>query len=285
MQREEIVNKFKTLSKQSIELVWVLAPIVVGRKYQEWGFKTLGEWIEEDLANKSDPSKNLVSRSYGYALCEVGRVFHGYKDRLNKLAVENKVGIRNLIEMVEYAKKGTPPSELVEMLESNKWTEHVADKKSDLRKVEIWLNEDDYKSLTMSATLYAVLYGHKNIQDSIKAMALSAIPDLVREYKASDSTYRRFDELIFDGLFRCKLCKDIPQAPTLHHLFPKSHGHGFGKLVVLCEEPCHYNIVQPQWQKFCKKWWMEPDEIQQKVDGIITQYGYIPETMLENEII
>lgn len=279
--RLQIQDKFRRLSKESIELAWALGPLYAEKgvlTLTKWGFESFGQWIMEDICNPDDPSRCFVSRSYAYELGSVGKTFYLYRNRIDELAGQNKIGIRRLIDLTSKIQQGTSLQDIENHLYLNQplpWEEEAKTPQSDPERLipyQVLVRKGDLGNFHLSLFLHALLAGNKDVHSAASDIILAELPRLLSQNLGQ---YERFRPWIMDGTFRCKLCKKVPVEPTIHHVLPVSLGFQYGPQVILCARPCHYDKVQPKWKRYCKAWGWDVDDLKAAVDEQIKQHGKI----------
>lgn len=285
----DVLGNIKKFSKNAIELAWTLGPVKAAGKsvLADWGFVSFNAWLTSEICNPKDPAKNLIARSYAYKLAAIGIVFWPIRNKVNQLVHEGKIGIAQLHTVANEVDAGrmtrNQANELVEqgLPLPEKTKEH---KKADSDEIVIpypfKIKKGDKVNFDIALKLYAVHNGLGSVNEAFNHWVLSELPNLQSLPLGRFEKFR--DRVYAEGTqsFSCKLCGNIPTEPTMHHVLPKSIGLGYGPLVLLCMEPCHYQVVQPRWEFYARMWGFDPialrDEAQDwlrmhKVDRDITK--------------
>lgn len=271
----DVITKIKSLGRSSISLAWLLADIKIDKTYQSWQYHSFNKWVDDAISNSTDPTKAIISKSYAYALADIGVVFRDYDTQIENLIDSNKVGISYLRDAAKLVKDGSDFEVILAIVlagqtlpKSDKSVEDGTEQGSTA--VESFVPKGDAENFQQSLVMFAMREGFKNTNDSLTGMVLSEYPELLNWIE--DSPMKKYLPLIKENKYFCQHCGSIPVNPTFHHVYPQSLGKGFGPQILLCWE-CHSVHIQPNWQKYLAKWLGDGAEerIKKEINEIITE--------------
>lgn len=258
-EKERVHKALRNLELNSIELAWVFADVSRKNLFIKWGYKTRSQWIEEEISNRRDPFRYFMTKAWAYQLMRMGEVFYDHREIVEML-IESRQ--KTLTDMVHYAMEiARGQYTLAQILDHignhTPLPETIFDAKTDPesempRSGEVYVRKADVDNFHVTLLMYAVVNGHKTINDALNGLVLSEYPSLLE--LLGSTMFDRYRYFIENQKFFCATCNEIPMQPTLHHMYPVSLGQGHGPLALLCWSPCHETIVQPQWEKFLVKW-------------------------------
>lgn len=244
MTHEEIQIKLNIFVKSSIELAWILGEVYEKKLYKSWGFPSYSKWIRQDTTG--------ISAGYGYSLARIGRYLSPFKEEITEAVIRKNVSIRYLIDLISKVDQGLPLQVIVdhivsdipipeEYLNIGKKTEPESPEP-----ITFFIPRADFDQARLGLTLFCIRNNIQTEHEAIRMMCLDeSMAPLPKEYK-------KWENVIFAGKFKCKLCDQIPKNPTHHHVIPRSILDGYGPVVILCWD-CH-EVVQPQWKIHAENW-------------------------------
>jgi hypothetical protein len=260
--RSEIAEKISRLSKSSVEVAWIFARIETGKEYQGWGYSTFNQWLNQDICNPEDDELCLISKSLAYQMRRIGTAFYKYKDEITALVNGGRCTIGKLDRLANLVRKkglsidaafdyilnGTPLPDGYEEIKAE-------DESEDIRQLPVYVANGDYDNFRHSLVLHAIINKHKTINESLNGLVLSNFIEFVNLFHLDTfKTFHQYEKMIENDIFYCTVCGNIPLEPTLHHLIPRSiSGGDSGPLALLCWNPCHNQVVQPEWEAFAQK--------------------------------
>lgn len=258
--RNRIRDTSQSVSQSSLQLAWDLGAVKAEALWRGWlnddeiPFESFDQWREKDMPH--------LSRSHCYALAGVGVTFRPYKAELDSASIERKCNVTQLIQLRAKIEAADPPLDVAVLVEHVVRGEQpplpvpeVREGEGAFTEIKFVVKTVDAAQIRQGLMIHAARNGYRTRDEALASLAIGETLD-----PSLPSHLERFRDLIEKGEFNCRLCGQIPSSqPTLHHCLPRSIGQGDGPQVLLCWEPCHKDTVQPQWQKYAKRW-MGKDE-------------------------
>jgi len=290
--RDEARDFIKKISTNSVNLMWAVTKIRMTKAYQAWGYATFHGWVKDDLCKTEDGKPAPISKSHIYALSTAGSIFWPVRDEVTAMILGGTLSVRTLIDLSRKCEQGMPIAAAIDHVLHGTPLPNTFAPLTEATDPEspqpftLYVKKGDTPAINTAAMLYAVLEGHKTLNAAINAMLMEQYVELQHRFQAEATAgVKRFHDLIMDGTFYCKLCGDIPIQPTAHHVLPVSIGQGYGPQVLLCWTPCHEQIVQPQWERFCDQFLDEDgahQRLKQEAEALLREHGSIPPSELKD---
>jgi len=279
--RAEVLDTIRNFSKFNVNLAFMFGKIHRNELYKQWGFSSFNTWVQEDVCSTKNA---IISKSYAYMLKRIGYIFFDYQNEITlSMAGSGWATITRLDSLAKAVERGqiTIPEaiRIVETMDNAKMEEIAESTKEvdseGLTSIKTIIKVGDEPIYRYALMLYALLNGLSSLSDAAIEMIIGEIPEL--ESHVMDKSMGKFLPLLRNNTFYCKLCNKIPNRPTVHHMVPRSLGKGYGPLALLCWEPCHEQIVQPNWKKYLEEWTGEGYEThQQRIDATIGSNNSTP---------
>lgn len=249
--RERAKEYLNSVTDHDVQLIWILGEIHGTKRFRDWGYSSFRDWYEEE-------GSGTPSLSHAYALARIGKIFLGQKEAISAKIKAGDLTVRQLMDLASKYNQGEPIEDVVHDAVGKDGPERVPDNPHARdperpREIRVYVPAGDLSHVLCGLTLEALANGVNTLSASIVSRGIETWDNLLQG-RLDLKKYDKYREYILDGKFFCAACNRIPLEPTFHHVLPVSVGRGYGPQALLCWEPCHEQVVQPQWRKWADRW-------------------------------
>lgn len=255
-------------SDEMIEFSFTLDSAIKSGGILAMGYRSWTVWWSREM-------KQYMSTSTAVKAAKVGMCFRRFKDEI--LKKKSEIGFNLLYRLALLIRSGEMTrEEAMDFIRQGKTVKDLPDSNSrldaGLNEVRILVDKNIAPDIVSGLIRHAVRNQLDTLDDAAVHMAISETLD-----PSLPKSFERFRPLIEQGRFFCLLCGKVPMQPTIHHVIPRSIGMGAGPKVLLCWQPCHESIVQPNWKKYARHWGYNVEKLIKELDTTLTKAGVLDE--------
>lgn len=251
--RERIRSLAQANATNSLQLAWELGEVYGKELWRGFineatkaPFTSFDAYVQHDL-------DGCVGRSRAYELASAGIYFTPAKAEIETMLADHVVGITRLTRLAALCKQGEATFlDCMQALRDGAVLPAEAAPQHDPEqfvKLTIAVPRGDAPHVRRGLLYHALRSGYATIDDAARDLAIGESLN-----ETLPATYERFLAEISDGSFGCRLCGRLPRQPTEHHIVPRSiAGDDSSPTVILCQTPCHLEVVQKRWKFYGAK--------------------------------